>query len=278
VAYLETAPGVRLFYEDFGEGHPIVFTHPGLATHSFWQHQTAVLAHEYRTVTYDWRGVGRSDRPRSGYTLRALTDDLLALIEKLELGRVTLVTHGVGTHPVLSAYLRRPELVARLVLISGAPRYGGADDGDGGLSEEFSKWLAKEMDSSGRVCAQAYANLYDRYLFRSDQGPAVAQWFLNMALESPLYVVNAYLANMKGTDFRDQMDRITCPVMIAQARHDRKQRYEGAVYLSKHLPNAKLVTFEHSSHMPHIEEMARFNEELRAFVKQSETQHATISA
>jgi pimeloyl-ACP methyl ester carboxylesterase len=64
--------------------------------------------------------------------------------------------------------------------------------------------------------------------------------------------------------------------MIAQARHDRKQRYEGAVYLAKHLPNAKLVTFEHSSHMPHIEEMALFNEELRAFVKQSETQQATI--
>jgi len=276
LAYLETSPGISLFYEDFGEGQPFVFTHPGTATHSFWQQQTAVLAQEFRTVTYDWRGVGRSARPRSGYTLRGLTEDLLALVEKLGLKRVILVSHGVGTHPTLSAYFRRPDLVGGLVLISGAPRYGGADDGEGGLSDDFSKWFAKELDSSGRICAQAYANLYDRYNFLNDPGPEVGQWFLNMALETPLYVLNTYLADMRGSDFRDRLSRISCPVLLAQARQDRKQRYEGAVYMARHLPNARLVTFEHSSHMPHIEEMVRFNEELRSFARQVEAQPATV--
>jgi pimeloyl-ACP methyl ester carboxylesterase len=268
--YLEVAPDVDLYFEDFGEGPAVVFTHAAQATHAIWEHQTSALADEFRTITYDWRGVGRSSKPRSGYTIDILSTDLISLVERLGLGPVTLVAQGVGNHAVLEAYYRRPELFTKLVLISSAPWHSGNRDGiSGGLSDDYNTWAGGEFGSTGRICAQAYANLYDRYMFMTDPGPAVGQWFLNMALETPLYVLNAYRAAMKDVDHRGRLGRVGCPVMLAHGRHDRKQRYDGAVYLAEHLPQGRLVTFERSAHQPQLEEMALFNTELREFLRNS---------
>jgi pimeloyl-ACP methyl ester carboxylesterase len=268
--YLATAPDVSLYYEDFGDGQPVVFTHAAQATHAIWEHQTRALTDSFRTITYDWRGVGRSSKPRNGYTVDALAADLLTLVERLELGPVTLVAQGAGNHAVLKAYYRRPDLVSRLVLVSAAPWHGGDHDGVGaGIPEEFTTWVASELGTSGTICAQAYANLYDRYFFHADPGPAVGQWFTNMALETPLYVLNAYSADLHDIDHRDYLSQVTCPVMLAQGRYDRKQRYEGAVYLAARLPHARLITFENSAHQPQLEEMTLFNEELRKFLKET---------
>ncbi len=54
----EISPGMRLYYEDFGDGDPVVFICGGHLTHKVWESQVAALAGEFRTVTFDWRGTG----------------------------------------------------------------------------------------------------------------------------------------------------------------------------------------------------------------------------
>jgi pimeloyl-ACP methyl ester carboxylesterase len=270
VPYLATASDANVYYEDFGDGTPIVFTHAAQATHAIWDHQTGVLADRFRTVTWDWRGVGRSDKPRTGYTLETLAGDLIALIEHLGVGPAVLVAQGSGTHAMLEAYYRRPDLVSKLVLVSGAPWHNGDRDGEkGGLSAEFTEWVNGEMAGGGQICAQFYANLYNRYMFHTDPGSAVGGWFLNMALETPMFVLDRYRRSLKVVDHREKLHTVTCPVMIAHGRYDSKQRYEGAEYLAKRLPDARLVTFEKSAHLPNLEEAARFNEELSRFAEEA---------
>ena len=109
--HVEVADGVRLYVEDFGEGAPIVFVCGGNLTHKSWESQVAALAGEFRTVTFDWRGTGASDKPRGGYTGEIAAADLRALIEKLDLGPATLVGHGLGAHLVLLVAYAAPRLV-----------------------------------------------------------------------------------------------------------------------------------------------------------------------
>ena len=71
----EVAPGVGLYCEDFGDGQAIVFTSAGIQTRKMWEHQAAEFGFKYRTITYDWRGTGRSDRPRGPYDVEQAVGD-----------------------------------------------------------------------------------------------------------------------------------------------------------------------------------------------------------
>lgn len=82
---LNASDGTIIYYEDFGEGSPIVFVHGGAATHSLWEHQVYELADHFRAITYDHRGCGSSGKPRNGYTTNRLADDLYDLISTLNL-------------------------------------------------------------------------------------------------------------------------------------------------------------------------------------------------
>jgi non-heme chloroperoxidase len=263
--YIEVAKGVQLYCLDFGTGTPVVFTHAGLTTHKMWDHQTAALAGRFRTITYDWRGVGASDKPRSGYTTDVLVTDLCTVIERLQIGPAILVGHGVGTHVTVLAAEARPDLVKGMVLVSGAPWFAGDHGSEGGFSAEFTQWWRSQ--SSETLSPQLYAALCERFMFLRDPGPAVAQAILQMALETPLHVFNSYTASMRELDHRARLGRITCPTLVMHGRFDKKQRYGGGKYLAKHLVNGRLVTFEASAHMPQLEEVDTFNRELVAFIE-----------
>jgi 3-oxoadipate enol-lactonase len=235
-----------------------------------WEGQVAGLAGDFRTITYDWRGTGASAKPRSGYTCETVAADLCALIERLQLGPSVLVAHGIGTHATILAAVDRPDLVRAIVLASGAPWFSGEKDGVvGGISVEFMDFLAQRTGLDGAAgvpYAQACAELAERWLFHRPQSPAVLHSILEQALSWPQYVINAYANSMKALDHRGRLERIACPVLLLQGRHDRKQRFAGALYMEQLIPDARLRILEHSAHMGQIEDVGVFNESLRQFL------------
>jgi non-heme chloroperoxidase len=271
--FCEVTDGLKLYYEDFGDGLPIVFTAAGNLTHKMWEGQVAALAGRYRTITYDWRGTGDSDKPRSGYTGEALAADLSALIERLDLAPAILVGHGLGTHVTILAATARPELVRGMVLVSAAPWFSGERDGAvGGVSEDFIRFVAERTglnDGRGIPYAKACADL-NEWLFHHAQPPSVQNWIFEQAMTWPQFVLNAYARNMRELDHRERLGRIGCPTLIIQGRHDRKQRYEGAAYMASRIKDARLVTLENSAHMGEIEELNTFNRALISFVQEVE--------
>jgi len=268
--YIDKQPQARIFYQEFGQGAPIVFTNAGLLTHKQWDNQVATLSKEFRTITYDWCGTGASDRPNIRYDAALAVDTLCAVIEHCKAGPAMLVGHGVGAHVTLLAVLQRPELVRGIVLVSGAPWYKGDLEGAGGFSSEFMAFWQERMSLKVKTGPEAISDLSDAYLYRREPHPAVAASVLMQAVEWPLYVFQSYTADLGRLDFRKDLPRISCPTLIMHGRHDRKQRYEGGVYFSKHIKNAKLVTLENSAHMSMYEEVSRFTEELGQFVREEQ--------
>jgi len=269
--YCEVASDVSLYYEDFGSGPPVVFTAAGSLTHKMWEGQVAALASQYRTITYDWRGTGESDKPRAGYTPDTLASDLCNLVERLDLAPAVLVGHGIGSHVTLLAAAARPDLTRGIVLASAAPWFGGDLDGvSAGLSRDFIAFLqrANEFgDPRGVPYPQACAELAEQWLFHHPQPAAVHHAILEQALSWPQVVINTIARNLVGLDHRQRLAQLACPTLIIQGRHDRKQRYQGAVYLAQRIRNARLVTLENSAHMGQIEELNAFNAALHEFLK-----------
>jgi pimeloyl-ACP methyl ester carboxylesterase len=266
--YCEVTPGVRLYYEDFGAGEPVLFISGGQVTHKVWESQVAALARECRTITFDWRGTGRSDRPRDGYTGDNVVGDVLALLEHLEIPQAVLVGHGLGAHIALLAAERQPQAVKGLFIAAVAPWLSGERDGvAGGLPEEFLRFVVSQQNGDvpyAQICHQ----LGEDWLFHRRQSPGVYSWVLQQSLEWPQYVTNAYAASLRGLDHSARLPRIECPTVIVQGRHDRKQRYEGAVFFARAVPHARLMTFEESAHMTFVEEVRAFNQALLSFVRE----------
>jgi len=267
--HVHVAEGVRLYVEDFGEGTPIVFVCGGNLTHQSWESQVAALAGEFRTITFDWRGTGASDKPRGDYTGDIAAADLRGLIERLRLPPAVLVGHGLGAHLALLVAYAAPPLVKGLLLTSAAPWFSGEREGmAGGVTEEFLRFMISQRCSGASVpYAEICYELGANWVFYKEQSPGVYHAMLDQALAWPQYVLNAYAESMRAIDHRPHLASLSCPIIIVQGRHDRKQRYEGAVHMARMIPGARLVTFENSATMANIEEVDAFTRIVAEFAR-----------
>jgi 3-oxoadipate enol-lactonase len=110
--------GVRLGYRDSGDaaGAPVVLLHGTGSSSRTWDRFAAHLtAQGRRAVAVDLRGHAASGRP-ADYSLTAIRDDVLGLLDILDLRDVALVGHSVGGYAALAAALHSPDRIVRLVL------------------------------------------------------------------------------------------------------------------------------------------------------------------
>jgi non-heme chloroperoxidase len=106
-SFVDTDDGVSLFYNDWGSGQPVLFTHAWGLDADIWEYQLTGLSEQgLRCVAYDRRGHGRSTDPGRGHDFDRLADDLAAVINHLDLKEITLVGFSMGNGEAVR-YLRR---------------------------------------------------------------------------------------------------------------------------------------------------------------------------
>lgn len=116
------ANGINLHVEQRGAGSPaLVFLHYWGGSSRTWRHVVDRLAPDFRTVTFDQRGWGRSAAPATGYALADLADDAQAVIKALDLERYILVGHSMGGKVAQLIATRQPPGLVGVALVAPAP-------------------------------------------------------------------------------------------------------------------------------------------------------------
>src|ERR1700746_4114330 len=115
--------GTQIYYKDWGNGQPIVFSHGWPLSGDDWDAQMIFfLNHGYRVIAHDRRGHGRSSQPGDGHDMDHYSDDLASLTAHLNLKNAIHVGHSTGGGEV-TRYIGRhgASRVAKAVLISAVP-------------------------------------------------------------------------------------------------------------------------------------------------------------
>lgn len=117
-----TNDGIKLNYQDYGKGQPVILVEGFGGYQEIWKLQVEyLLGMHCRVITYDHRNHGRSQRTDKNLTLKQLTDDLETLINILKLDDPILIGHSMGAS-VCYAYLQRNNNVRAVMAIDQSPK------------------------------------------------------------------------------------------------------------------------------------------------------------
>ena len=111
--------GLRMYVAEQGQGAPLLLVHGDVVDSGMWWPHLPALAAQFRVITPDSRGHGRTDHPGGPITYQLMADDVVALIRTLRLERPFVCGYSGGGQIALDLAVRYPD-VARAVVVAGA--------------------------------------------------------------------------------------------------------------------------------------------------------------
>ncbi|MGE2728849.1 alpha/beta fold hydrolase [Mycolicibacterium vaccae] len=271
-AYRGLLRTTKLHVDDTGgPGRPVVLIHGWPWNADSWTGQVEVLrAAGYRVITYDRRGFGRSDKPLIGYTYEMLSDDLAAVVDELDLRDATLVGYSMGGGEVASYCARKG--VARLrsvVFASSVTPFMSQrkDNPDGPLTATQAAKMATSLTTD-------QDSFYDQMMtdvFSADGRLTVAeeqrQRALAMCAEAGKAAALACMAAFGGTDFREDLPKVTVPGLVIHGDADQTVPFEGSGRRTHDaLPDSRLHVVAGGPHGIPISHADEFNDVLLKFL------------
>lgn len=152
--------GLKLYYEIYGGGEPLVLLHGGLGSIEMMSSLLPALARNHEVIAVDLQGHGRTadiDRP---ITYEGMGDDVAALLEYLGIKQADLMGYSLGAGTALQATFRHPSVVRRLVVVSTPFRHDGWYPGVRALMAQMGPASAEQMKPSQLY--QTYARIAPR--------------------------------------------------------------------------------------------------------------------
>lgn len=200
-----------LHFSDTGTGSPtLIFVHGFGCAEEDWAAQVEALAPEFRCITFDLPGHGRSGLP-DDVGIEGFADTLNGLRAEIDAGRTILVGHSMGCKIVREASARRPEDVIGLILIEGSLYEG--------MRDELVARAAARVDSAGFA---SFARVLFAEMFGSGTDPAVVSGMIDRTLAmDPEFGRRLFLATV-GWDperGRSTLAAIGVPLLLVQSTY-----------------------------------------------------------
>ena len=267
--YFNAHDGTHLHYRDWGSGDPVVFLAGWAVPSDFWGYQMLALKEAgYRCIAFDRRGHGKSADQGGPYDFDTLASDLHALLEHLDLHKVTLVGHSAGGAECVR-YLTRygSARISRLALVAAiTPLVVQTPDNPDGVPPAFV-----------RANRQAYATDFPQWLrenarpfFIPETPESMLTWMESIMLQTSLQAVVELYDAAATTDFREEMRALRIPTLIVQGTKDASIPIEISGYKAvKLVENSRLIVYEDAPHGLPLTHAARLNRDLLDFIAAS---------
>ena len=254
-------PGGRLYYETAGSGAPVVLLHGGFGDRRMWDDQLPALLPRYRVIRYDHRGFGRSPQPDTAYLA---TDDLRRLLDHLGVAKAHLMGNSVGGMVALEFALAHPERVASLVMVaSGAAGFPVPAEERTATAAFFGGVRTRPLAETVRMWAA------HPMLAATRERPAVRRRVGEMIADNAgIFTMAAWpFGPTGGTPPARRLGEVRVPTLLVWGDRDIAGVRLMADSTAHGIRGARREVMPGLSHLPQMEEPARFNRVLLAFLR-----------
>ena len=264
--FITANDGTQLFWQEWGEGAPVLFLSSLGCGTSLWDYQFSAFSEQgIRCIGFDRRGHGRSDIPARGYDHDTFADDVATVIDSLDLTDLTIITHSMAGGEAVR-YLSRhgSRRVARLVLLAPmTPMLLQTADNPGGVPREGFEalWALWKQD-------------YPKWIADATPGffvPETSEAMMRTAgrlLQASIPVALACSRSMVEEDFRAEMRRIDVPTLLIHGDLDQSAPIELTGKPSAGLiPGCTFKIYEGAPHGLMFTHMDRLHADILQFIR-----------
>lgn len=270
--------GTKIAYQDIGRGPAIVFANGLGGTYEAWVHMIEHLRDRHRILSWDYRGLYGSGRPRlSNVRIVDHVRDLEVLLAREKIDRALLVGWSMGTQVTFEFYKRNPGVAAGLVIICGS----AGRPFDAALNWRGSRYVMpalfetfKRLHRLQGVVVKALVGLpYSLEMLKltgmlAKEGDL--ETFEHMAsdfVDLDFEVYNQIMLELGRHDARDVLPTIAVPTMIFTADGDFFTPDHVSEEMNRLIGDSRMIHLQGAGHYAPLEFPQRFNEELDSFLE-----------
>ena len=225
--------GIDIYYQIIGDGEPLLLIHGHGSSSRDWEYQVDYFAKDYRVITVDVRGCGKSSKPSGPYSLRLFAEDVAALLDKIDIGIAHVVGISMGGMIAFELALGFPQLVKSMVVVNGYPE------------TRVETWNERLMVLRRFLMLDLLGmrntgKLLSRLLFIKPEQENLRRLFVQRWAENDRRAYRASLNALINWDVEARLGEIQCPVLVVASDEDYLPLEEKRAYTAK-IPHAKLV-------------------------------------
>jgi pimeloyl-ACP methyl ester carboxylesterase len=249
---------IDLYYEELGEGEPVLFLHGLGSSGGGWPFQRQAFADRYRVILADLRGHGRSSRLPGPYSIPMFANDVVGLLDALGIDSVHVVGLSLGGMVGFQLAVDHPSRLRSLTVVNAGPDM---------VPHTFkARWeIWKRLLLVKLLSMEKIAEVIGGRVFPEPDQAGYRELFREGFLANDKTSYVAATKALVGWSVADRLDEIACPVLVVAGEHDYTPVSAKERYLAR-IPNARLVVVENSHHATPIDQADRFNSEVLAFL------------
>jgi pimeloyl-ACP methyl ester carboxylesterase len=252
--------GLNMYYEIQGLGEPLILIMGLSGRGNDWKQQTTEFKKQYRVITFDNRGVGKSDKPPGPYTIKMMAEDLVGLMDYLNIKRAHILGVSMGGMIAQEIAINHPDRIEKLIL---GCTYACHDNGSSGMTQEMEAAVKLPIrQATGRLLDLTISKFWARISLL----PLMKIRF-RLLREPDAKGLEAQREACLGHNALARLIQINAPTLVLVGTNDRVLKPSSSEVIANKILNAKLVKAHNGSHGFAMEMRNTFNKEVLNFLE-----------
>ena len=246
-----------IYIGDIGKGFPLVLIHGFLGSSRMWEPQIDFFKHQFRVITPDLPGFGRSNKVKSHNSIQSIANLLLNCLEKKKIYKFHLLGHSMGGMIVQEMAAMNLKRINKLICF-GTGSIGVLPNRFETIEESRTKIKKFGLNKVRSEIAKTWFVDYsigEGYQLCLDEGKKTST-------QAALASLDAW----ERWDGRERLKLIKCPTLIVWSNKDRSYDWNQQQILKEGIVNSRMEIIENCAHNSHMEKPILFNKIIKNFL------------